>query len=175
MAYSLKTSTALERLGIPPSLVARRGLREFTEAASLELAETGADGRQYLLSPPAATAWRELRLAATGSGIDIHIVSAFRSVDRQVELVQRKLAAGQALEEILAIVAPPGFSEHHTGRAVDIGTPGCPLLDTCFEGTAAFDWLRRRAGDFGFLLSYPRDNTSGYQYEPWHWCFDGGR
>ena len=67
--------------------------------------------------------------------------------------------------------APPGCSEHHTGRAVDIGTPHCKVLDEEFEQTEAFDWLVRFAGKFGFRLSYPRGNSCGYAYEPWHWCF----
>ncbi len=80
-------------------------------------------------------------------------------------------AAGQNWEEIFRVSAPPGCSEHHTGRAVDIGTPHCKVLDEEFEQTEAFDWLVRFAGKFGFRLSYPRGNSCGYAYEPWHWCF----
>jgi zinc D-Ala-D-Ala carboxypeptidase len=72
---------------------------------------------------------------------------------------------------VLRINAPPGYSEHHTGRAVDLGTAGCAALDQAFAQTPAFAWLQRHAQRFGFYLSYPRDNAEGYLYEPWHWCF----
>jgi len=52
--------------------------------------------------------------------------------------------------------AAPGYSEHHTGRAIDIGASGEPPLTETFEHTAAFRWLARRGGEFGFRLSYPR-------------------
>lgn len=171
MSYSPRALAALERAGIAPELIARRGLREYEEATELELVETGADGRAFLLVPEAARAWRALRAAASADGVHLHIVSAYRSVERQIELIQRKLARGDALADILAVVAPPGFSEHHTGRAVDVGCPEAAPLERDFERTPAFCWLQARAGEFGFLLSYPEGNAQGYQYEPWHWCY----
>ena len=59
----------------------------------------------------------------------------------------------------------------HTGRAVDIGAPGFPGLDEAFEHTAVFDWLQKNASNFGFTLSFPRENPGGFIYEPWHCCF----
>ena len=111
-----------------------------------------------------------MRAAALEDGIELQVVSAFRSIDRQAEIIRRKLDAGQCIDDILCVSAPPGFSEHHTGRAVDIGTPGSPVLETAFEQTAAFAWLVANAGRFGFHMSYPENNRWGYQYEPWHWC-----
>lgn len=171
MNYSSRTLAILERAGIAPELIARRGLREYEEASELEPAETGADGRVYLLAPPAARAWRALRAAATADGVQLYLVSAYRSVERQIELLQRKLARGEAIPDILTVLAPPGFSEHHTGRAVDVGCPEAAPLEPEFDRTPAFRWLQSRAGEFGFLLSYPEGNSSGYQYEPWHWCY----
>lgn len=173
MGHGAKTLEALMRLGIEPARIAARGLEEFQEAQTLELAEIGRDGRRHMLIPPAARAWRELRDAARAEGIEIYIVSAFRTIERQVELIERKLAAGQALDEILTVVAPPGFSEHHTARAVDVGSPGALPLDEDFDRTPAFHWLRERAVDHGFVLSYPEGNSAGYCYEPWHWCWHG--
>lgn len=158
-------------LHIPRDLIAARGLRECAEAACLELVATGADGRQHLLAPAAAAAWRELQTAATGDGIELVIVSAFRSVARQAAIVGRKLACGERIEDVLTVCAPPGYSEHHTGCAVDVATPGNAALEIGFERDPAFAWLVSHAGRYGFRLSYPRDNNSGYQYEPWHWCF----
>ena len=75
------------------------------------------------------------------------------------------------IEEVLTVCAPPGFSEHHTGRAVDLSTPGSPELEIEFDQTPAYAWLTKRAAEFGTYLSYPVGNPRGYHYEPWHWCF----
>ena len=159
-------------LGISRQLLAARGLRECEEASCLEVAEVGADGKDHLLVPAAASAWRNLKAAARGDGVSLFIVSAFRSIDRQAEIVRRKLEAGVSIEDILTVCAPPGFSEHHSGRAVDLSTPGSRSLEVEFEQTPAFAWLRAHAAGFGYCLSYPIGNQSGYQYEPWHWCFN---
>lgn len=158
-------------LGISSQFFVARGLCECKEASCLEVAEVGTDGKDHLLVPAAASAWRSLKAAALGDGVSLFIVSAFRSIDRQTEIVRRKLEAGAPIEDILTVCAPPGFSEHHTGRAVDLSTPGSRSLEVEFEQTPAFAWLRAHAADFGFYLSYPIGNLCGYQYEPWHWCF----
>ncbi|MBI2305898.1 MAG: M15 family metallopeptidase [Rhodocyclales bacterium] len=164
-------NTHLAALGISSELITARGLRECEEATKLEVAEVGADGRDHLLAPSAAEAWRSLKAAALADGIDLFIVSAFRSIDRQAEIVRRKLEAGAAVESVLTVCAPPGFSEHHTGRAVDLSTGGSRALEVEFDQTPAYAWLIARAFEFGYYLSYPIGNRWGYQYEPWHWCF----
>ena len=73
----------------------------------------------------------------------------------------------------MTVSAAPGYSEHHTGRAVDIATPGSRPLTEEFEDSAAFHWLNENAADFGFSMSYPRDNRYGFIYEPWHWAQHG--
>ena len=161
----------LATLGISVESIAAGGLRECGEATELECAEIGPDGREHLLVPAAAEAWRRLRSAAISDGITLFIVSGFRSIDRQAEIVRLKLDTGTAVEDILTVCAPPGFSEHHTGRAVDLSTPGSQALEVEFDQTTAYAWLKRRAEEFGYRLSYPIGNPSGYQYEPWHWCF----
>lgn len=164
-------TTALQQLGISRQILAARGLQPIDEAKDLVIAETGDDGRDHLLAPEAAAAWREMKQAAQRDGINLWIVSAFRSVDRQFTLVSRKLDSGARLETVLTVSAPPGYSEHHSGRAVDIGTPESASLDLGFAETDAFQWLLHRASGFAFFLSYPAGNVYGYEYEPWHWCF----
>lgn len=159
-----------EELGIPDSLITARGFRFFEEASDLVMAEVGEDGREYFLIPEAAAAWKEMKYAALNDGIDLRIMSAFRSVARQVEIIQQKLDAGKSIKEILMVLAPPGYSEHHTGRAVDIASLDSSL-EASFADTPAFQWLQQHAGSFGFSLSYPVDNPYGYVYEPWHWCY----
>ena len=77
----------------------------------------------------------------------------------------------QTIEQILKVNAAPGFSEHHSGRAIDIGTPNEPAAEESFESTDAFKWLCQNASMFGFQLSYPRNNPHKINYEPWHWCW----
>ncbi|MDT8390895.1 MAG: M15 family metallopeptidase [Lentisphaeria bacterium] len=158
-------------LGISPEEVSRRGLRVFPEAAALTVVH--GPGRDFQMTPETAAAWRRLRTASARDGVGITLVSAFRSYAYQAELIRKKLALGKRLEDVLTVLAPPGCSEHHTGAALDLGTPGCPPADESFEQTAAFDWLKRAAHSHGFSMSYPRDNHQGYIYEPWHWRFEG--
>jgi zinc D-Ala-D-Ala carboxypeptidase len=158
-------------LGISWELIANRGLPRCDEASDLELVEVGHDGKKHLLVPEAAIAWRKLKAAALDDEIPLVILSAFRSIDRQAEIIRRKLEAGMDIDDVLTVCAPPGFSEHHTGRAIDLSTPGSPALEVEFDQTAAFSWLAGHAPMFGYHLSYPVGNRWGYQYEPWHWCF----
>ena len=75
------------------------------------------------------------------------------------------------MAQILRVSAAPGYSEHHSGRALDITTPGYAALEEEFELSPAFAWLKKHAKTFRFRLSYPRRNTHGIAYEPWHWCW----
>jgi len=130
-------------------------------------------GRQPYLERNANVAWQRMRQAAATDGVQLQLISAFRSVQYQAELFERKLARGDAIERILTVNAAPGFSEHHSGRALDIGTPGVAYLEEEFEGSAAFAWLQMHAHQFGFRLSFPRGNSHGVMYEPWHWFYAG--
>ena len=159
-------------LGISRELLADRQLSECQEASFLVIAEIGINGKEHLLVPAAANAWRHVRAAALVDGVPLFIVSAFRSINRQTEIIRRKLEAGLSIEEIPTVCAPPGFSEHHTGCAVDVSTPGSPALQLTFEQTPAFAWLNAHAAKFNYYLTYPVCNRFGYQYEPWHWCFN---
>lgn len=160
-----------EELGIPPHYESMSSLTLCEEP--LQLVETELDfyGRVQRLTPQALAAWQTMKEAAARDGVEIFLISAFRSVDYQCQLIRRKLDAGQEILGILAVNAAPGYSEHHTGRAIDIGTYDCPALEEAFERTPAFVWLNTHASRFGFRLSYPRDNSSGISYEPWHWCY----
>jgi len=163
--------SVLEELGISADLISARALAMHAEARELVVAEHGDDGREHLLVPAAAAAWERLSAAARGDGVELRIASAFRSVERQAEIVRKKLQSGLSIAAVLSVCAPPGFSEHHSGRAVDVDTPDCPPLAGAFAQTAGFRWLSLHAREFGFTLSYPQGNAHGYEYEPWHWCF----
>jgi D-alanyl-D-alanine carboxypeptidase len=161
----------LAELGIAAALPKQRRLVAFPEAKTLVHAGLGTDGRDKFLIAPAARAWRAMQRRARRNAVQLDLVSAFRSYEFQLALIRGKLAKGRTLEDVLGVNAPPGYSEHHTGKAIDVGTPGCPPLEEAFENTDAFRWLARHAQRFGFTLSYPRDNPQGYVYEPWHWRY----
>ena len=132
-------------LGIPPDYGRARKLPAYAEARQLVEVGPNLVGRMQRLTPEAAARWRDMVAAAAEDGIRLLIVSGFRSHDYQAELIRKKLAAGQRLDEILAVNASPGFSQHHTGRAVDIATPGSRPLTEEFEESDAYAWLSRRA------------------------------
>ena len=101
----------------------------------------------------------------------LEAISGYRSHDYQLGIFERKRARGLAIDDILAVNAAPGFSEHHSGQALDIGTPGEPPAEESFEATPGHAWLQQHASSHGFGMSYPRDNPHGITFEPWHWRY----
>ncbi len=162
-----------KELGSPADYGSAGGPPRFDEAE--ELVEVGQNlvGRMQRLAPEAARAWHQMVDAADQVGIQLLIVSGFRGFEYQAGLIRNKLEKGQVIEDILRVNAAPGYSEHHTGLAVDIATPGSRPLTEEFEDTDAFRWLQSRAIEFGFSMTYPRDNPWGILYEPWHWSLKG--
>ena len=162
-----------QELGIPADYGAD-GVPPFYPEAT-ELVDVGPNlvGRMQRLTPAAAARWQQMVEAAGTDGVRLLIVSGFRSVGYQAELIRNKLRKGQSIDEILTVNAAPGFSQHHTGTAVDVATPGCRPLTEEFETSDAFRWLTGNAVDFGFSMTYPRDNDHGFVYEPWHWALGG--
>src|ERR1700730_2870401 len=171
--YLRRIESIHRALHIPTSYGALRQLTPYLEASDLISVE--GHERQLHLSPPAALQWHAMRSAASNEGIELLLISGFRSVDRQREIIERKLRKGMDLNTILTVNAAPGFSQHHTGLALDIGTPTHPNLMKDFENTATFDWLTAYAGNFGFAMPYTHDNPHGFIYEPWHWMLESAK
>jgi D-alanyl-D-alanine carboxypeptidase len=159
-----------QELGIPVNYGGERNLPIYEEATDLIDVGPNLVGRMQQLTPEAAGKWQHLVEAAANSGIRLLIVSGFRSYEYQAELIRKKIAAGQPIETILKVSAAPGYSQHHTGRAVDIATPGSRPLTEEFETSDAFKWLTENAAEYGFSMTYPRDNAFGFVFEPWHWA-----
>lgn len=172
-SYGRLIAERLAELGIPADYALRH--RMPLQPESRQLVSIGADiyERTQRLAPGAARAWRRMREAARMDGIDLQVVSAFRSADYQTAIVERKLRSGQAIDEILRVSAAPGYSEHHSGRALDLTTPAYAVLEEEFETSPAFAWLQGAASRYGFWMSFPRDNRHGVAYEPWHWAWRG--
>ena len=105
-------------------------------------------------------------------GIDVWITSAYRSYDSQVNIYNRYLAIDPQ-EVVDTYSARPGFSDHQTGRVVDLIEPGGDLGS--FEYTDAKAWLDEHAYEYGFILRYPEDkeDITGYMYESWHYRYVG--
>lgn len=166
----MQRSPWLTELGIPQTYGVEPPLPTYNEAAQLEEVEPSILGQVERLWPRTARDWRRMKAAAAADGVQILLVSGFRSFAHQAGIIRAKLARGEAIDAILKVNAAPGFSQHHTGRAVDIATPGTRPLTVEFDRSEAFAWLSRRAAAFGFRMPYGRDNAYGLTYEPWHWC-----
>ena len=135
------------------------------------------------LQTVACDAFLEMQKAAAADGVTVWMQSGYRSVKYQTSLYERKtkyyLDKGcdnaTAREKAAAVVNPPGYSEHNCGLAADLNSPEHTGLDEGFEKTAAFRWLCEHAGDYGFILRYPKDAEDKTEiiYEPWHWRYVG--
>ena len=135
------------------------------------------------LQTAACDAFLEMQKAAAADGVTVWMQSGYRSVKYQTSLYERKtkyyLDKGYdnaaAREKAAAVVNPPGYSEHNCGLAADLNSPEHTGLDEGFEKTAAFRWLCEHAGDYGFILRYPKDAEDKTEiiYEPWHWRYVG--
>lgn len=158
-------------MGLADDYAETRGLPFHEEPRLLAFAGRDRWQRALWLLPGASRAWQAMRDAARRDGVVLEAISGFRSHAYQRGIFDRKFARGLTLAEVLQVNAAPGHSEHHSGRALDIGTPGEPPAEETFESTPAFAWLQDRAVGFGFTLSYPRGNPHGITYEPWHWCW----
>ena len=169
--YIQRTHMTLLEMGIPPDWPAQSKLPLCCEPRALNNVGKDIFDRDQWLRPDAADAWEKMDKDAEEDGVKLGLVSAFRSFNYQVDIIKRKMDAGQSMGQILSVSAAPGYSEHHTGRAIDLTTDDTEPLEQDFEKTEAFQWLESNAEKFGYRLSYPRDNPHGVAYEPWHWMF----
>ena len=139
--------------------------------ADLVVAHLDYAGRPLVLTKPAAEAWRRMYAAALKDGVELLAFSSFRSYLYQKGLLAAKVKKGVPIEEVLKVLAPPGYSEHHLGEALDISTRDCPQAEEVFATTDAYRWLASHGANYGFHETYPRNNKLGIIYEPWHWRF----
>jgi zinc D-Ala-D-Ala carboxypeptidase len=145
----------------------------YAEAPAAELVSIGGG---YRLRQSAAAKFQSMIAAARSSGVNITTISAFRSVEDQKRLFFGVGAArGQQPTKRAEVSAPPTYSEHHTGYAIDLGDSSVPAtnLSQNFDTTPAFKWLKANAATYSFELSFPKDNIQKVSYEPWHWRFVG--
>ncbi|WP_088241347.1 M15 family metallopeptidase [Calothrix rhizosoleniae] len=151
------------------------GHMAYKEAPKSELVRIPGN-KQIIMRKAAAKQFQAMAEAAKKQGVNLVPISGFRTVEQQKALffgigAQRNQRPAQRA----AVSAPPNYSEHHTGYAVDIGDGKVPAtnLSTNFEKTPAFQWLEANAARYSFELSFPKGNSQGVSYEPWHWRFVG--
>ncbi|YAI81411.1 MAG: M15 family metallopeptidase [cyanobacterium endosymbiont of Rhopalodia sterrenbergii] len=178
-ATAVKLSSAPKSIPVvnpsPEPLENVLGHLEYKQAPISELKAITSDG-QVRLRHNAAEQFIKMQKAARAQGIVLTPISGFRTVSDQNYLffeIQRQ--RNQNPSERAVVSAPPNYSEHHTGYAVDIGDAKTPAthLSPDFEKTAAFRWLKNNAAKYSFELSFPPDNYQGISYEPWHWRYVG--
>ncbi len=143
----------------------------FYESCSLVSIGKDIYGREQFLDSQAAKYFFEMKKAAKNDSIDLQFISAFRSFDSQKKIIERKLNRGSLINKILEENKLPGYSEHHTGKAIDFTSKKLNTLSTQFENSKEFKWITENAPTYNFYLSYPKDNEEGIMYEPWHWMF----
>ena len=117
----------------------------------------------------------KMRDEAKKDGIYLVFLSGYRSINLQNEIFYSlKSFRNQEAAERARVSAPPGYSEHSTGFAIDIGdaTQRETDFETEFENTDAFKWLLRNAAKYHFKLSFNKNNKY-IDYEPWHWRYEG--
>lgn len=127
-------------------------------------------------SKEARAAFNKLNEKAKAAGYEFDAFSTYRSYERQVELYNNYVARdGQEAADTYS--ARPGFSEHQTGLAFDIGEVGnaADYADDRFGETEAGKWLAAHAHEFGFIMRYPegKNEITGYKYESWHFRYVG--
>ncbi|KAF0092081.1 MAG: peptidase M15B and M15C DD-carboxypeptidase VanY/endolysin [Fusobacteria bacterium] len=121
------------------------------------------------LNGEAMTAFESMKKAAATEGINLFIVSGFRSYSHQATLYKNYVSrSGQA--EADRFSARPGHSEHQTGLALDLNS-----ASSSFAGTKEAIWLANNSFRFGFIVRYPqgKEAITGYMYEPWHMRYLG--
>jgi D-alanyl-D-alanine carboxypeptidase len=149
----------------------------YEEAPMGELKNITSDGR-FKLRQAAADQFLQMQRDARAQGISLVPISAFRTVEEQNQLFFAiKEQRNQEARKRAEVSAPPGYSEHHTGYAMDIGDGSAQAthLKESFAQTKAFKWLQNNAAKYSFEMSFPEDNPQGIAYEPWHWRYVGDR
>jgi LAS superfamily LD-carboxypeptidase LdcB len=154
----------------------RYGHRRYEQAQYVSDVGTY-NGRTEQLERETANAFKRMQQDAAAAGVDLAVISGFRTYKEQEDLWRNQVRRQGSPEAAARISAPPGYSEHHTGRTLDIGDRNAPNTDTqvSFEQTEAYRWMQANGGNYGFEQSFGKGSTQGAGYEPWHWRFAGNQ
>jgi LAS superfamily LD-carboxypeptidase LdcB len=170
-------------------LFALNGLSQsFSEKALIGKGELQLVGDNIKLQPEVYDAFEKMQAAALQEGINIQIVSGYRSFERQKQIWNKKyntyisngLKPSRAIKKIIEYSTIPGTSRHHWGTEIDVidgskKTPKNILTEENFEYGVYKDlkkWMDNNAEKFGFYLVYTKIKTrNGFKYEPWHYSY----
>ncbi len=133
---------------------------------------------EILLQPDVQARLETMLADAKADGVRLGIISGFRTIeDQQYLYFDLKAERGESARTRAEVSAPPGYSEHHTGYAVDFIDESQPAthLEESFETTAAYQWLVANAPYYNFEMSFPKDNSANVAFEPWHWRYVGNQ
>lgn len=153
------------------------GHRAYEEAPASDLKSLTADG-SIKLRTAAADSFQAMVQAAAADGVQLVPLSGYRSIEDQEYLFfQISADRSQTVSRRAEVSAPPGYSEHHTGYAIDIGDPNKPATHLLpeFAETEAYAWLEDNAARYSFELSFEGKEEDTVVFEPWHWRFVGDR
>jgi zinc D-Ala-D-Ala carboxypeptidase len=130
--------------------------------------------RSEALDFEANNAFQTMLTAAKAEGVFPMPISGFRTIADQRILFEKQVERKGSEEAAAKWSAPPGYSEHHTGYAIDIGDMNSDTdLKMTFQDTNVYRWLVINAPKFGFEQSFPYNNPQGVSFEPWHWRYVG--
>jgi LAS superfamily LD-carboxypeptidase LdcB len=175
---ALKTVGVLDKLSkIDPELLQKYSKIYFLnehyappKIAQVDKAFVYDESRAQYLHAQIMPFFEDMVEEAKEDGIELYVVSAYRSFDTQSMLKSAyRVTYGSGAN---AFSADQGYSEHQLGTTIDFTTTGINGGLDGFETTPAYAWLQKNAHKFGFVLSYPEDNQY-YIFEPWHWRFVG--
>ena len=178
------TAAEAQAIQNDPLMILVNHTNQMPESYTFDTKECGSSTAvNKTLQTVACDAFLALQKAASADGVTVWMQSGYRSVAYQTKLYERKTQyyrdkgydEATAREKAAAIVNPPGYSEHNCGLAADLNSPEHTGLDEGFENTAAFRWLCVHAGEYGFILRYPKgaEDKTEITYEPWHWRYVG--
>ena len=128
------------------------------------------DDFQITVLPQTRKAFIKMAKAAKKDSVFLIADSGFRSRAFQRKIIRERMATGLAFREVILSVAPPGYSEHHTGRALDLAPS-----EIEFATSKTYRWLKQNAAKFGFYETMPRNPEGPAFWEPWHWSWQGDR
>ncbi len=187
----LKTSLFLGGVSLLPSFSENPLLQEYSTPQLIGKGNPDLVGDSYLttMHRETAKALQNMKTEAAKDGIQLEVVSAYRSFQRQKEIFESKyqkftsqgISPTAAIQKIIEYSTIPGTSRHHWGTDLDLIDANAPrpqnvLVANNFHGTGPFckmkEWMNDHAEDFGFYEVYTDTPLrKGFKYEPWHFSY----
>ena len=178
---SKRVAEIVRELRIPQSIITQKNSPLVLESKPDQLVNTiWRDSAGIIqLERQTAAEFSRMQQEAKRQGVQLTVLSGFRSISDQADIVRAKMNQGQKPDQIFSVSSVPGYSEHHSGKAIDVGSgrDSSTNMQVSFADTAEGKWLKANAGRFGFKLSYgdrdPNKNPGKYSFEPWHIVYTG--